>query len=88
MLIYSNQDFAKEYIRLSLLGVNNINSLKECTKVLPAAIKSFSNPDQAVIDKWLKNTAPANLRQQIAAALNGGDNLNLISNLKKLLGLS
>jgi hypothetical protein len=32
-----NQDYASAYIRLSLLGVNNINELKECTGTLPAA---------------------------------------------------
>jgi hypothetical protein len=31
-----NEDYAYSYVRLSLLGVNNINSLTECTKVLPA----------------------------------------------------
>ncbi|KAH3974897.1 peroxidase [Parastagonospora nodorum] len=31
-----NADYAKAYLRLSLLGVNNINELKECTLTLPA----------------------------------------------------
>ncbi|OJD28926.1 ligninase h2 precursor [Diplodia corticola] len=31
-----NEDYAAAYTRLSLLGVNNINSLTECSKVLPA----------------------------------------------------
>ncbi|KAF2645142.1 heme peroxidase, partial [Massarina eburnea CBS 473.64] len=30
-----NEDYAYSYVRLSLLGVNNINNLTECTKVLP-----------------------------------------------------
>lgn len=30
-----NEDYAYSYIRLSLLGVNNINQMTECTKVLP-----------------------------------------------------
>ena len=30
-----NEDYSYSYIRLSLLGVNNINNLTECTKVLP-----------------------------------------------------
>ncbi|KAF2107625.1 heme peroxidase, partial [Lophiotrema nucula] len=30
-----NEDFAAAYLRLSLLGVNNINELKECSKTLP-----------------------------------------------------
>ncbi|KAH6663714.1 heme peroxidase [Halenospora varia] len=53
-----NEDFSKEYVRLSLLGVNNINDLKECTKVLPSAIKSFRNPDQDKIDQWLAGGLP------------------------------
>ena len=34
------QLYAREYVRLSLLGVNNINSLTECTKVLPQPIRT------------------------------------------------
>ncbi|KAF2791490.1 class II peroxidase, partial [Melanomma pulvis-pyrius CBS 109.77] len=30
-----NEDYSYSYIRLSMLGVNNINNLTECTKVLP-----------------------------------------------------
>jgi hypothetical protein len=52
-----NEDYAREYIRLSLLGVDNINSMTECTKVLPAAVTSFKAPDQKKIDKWL-STGP------------------------------
>jgi hypothetical protein len=48
------QDYAKSYTRLSLLGVNNINDLKECTKVLPPARKSFSSQDQVILDRWLQ----------------------------------
>ncbi len=36
-----NEDYAYSYIRLSLLGVNNINNLTECTKVLPMPVTSF-----------------------------------------------
>lgn len=36
-----NEDYAYSYVRLSLLGVNNINNLTECSKVLPAAKTSF-----------------------------------------------
>ncbi|KAF2727021.1 heme peroxidase [Polyplosphaeria fusca] len=49
-----NEDYAKAYTRLSLLGVNNINDLKECTKVLPAARNSFVSEDQKVLDMWLQ----------------------------------
>ncbi|KAL6706401.1 hypothetical protein ACN47E_005507 [Coniothyrium glycines] len=31
-----NEDYARAYLRLSLLGVKNINDLKECTLTLPA----------------------------------------------------
>ncbi|KAL6711779.1 hypothetical protein ACN47E_002822 [Coniothyrium glycines] len=48
-----NEDYAKAYTRLSLLGVNNINDLKECTQVLPAARTSFVSQDQAILDRWL-----------------------------------
>ncbi|KAF2260010.1 heme peroxidase, partial [Lojkania enalia] len=33
-----NEDYSKAYIKMSLLGVDNINSLKDCTKTLPVAI--------------------------------------------------
>lgn len=37
-----NEDYAKAYTRLSLLGVNNINQLKDCSDVLPPK-KSLPN---------------------------------------------
>ncbi|CRL26061.1 Haem peroxidase [Penicillium camemberti] len=37
-----NQEYSAAYVRLSLLGVNNINRLTDCTKVLPGAVTSFS----------------------------------------------
>jgi hypothetical protein len=49
-----NEDYAKAYTRLSLLGVNNINELKECTKVLPPRRSSYVAEDQVVLDLWLK----------------------------------
>lgn len=36
-----NEDYAFAYVRLSLLGVNNMNDLKECTKVLPISKPNF-----------------------------------------------
>ena len=36
-----NEDYATAYTRLSLLGVNNINNLTECTKTLPNARPDF-----------------------------------------------
>lgn len=48
-----NDDYAKEYIRLSLLGVNNINNLTECTKVLPPRIGFFLTPPPNFVDTSL-----------------------------------
>jgi hypothetical protein len=36
-----NEDYAYSYIRVSLLGVENINELKECTQVLPDEKRVF-----------------------------------------------
>ncbi|KAI0150236.1 peroxidase [Xylariaceae sp. FL1272] len=44
-----NKDYARAYIRLSLLGVNNINDLTECTKALPARTIKFSNSNSTTI---------------------------------------
>lgn len=49
-----NEDYAKAYTRLSLLGVGNINELKECTKVLPPARTSYVAQDQPLLDMWLQ----------------------------------
>ncbi|KAF2850571.1 class II peroxidase [Plenodomus tracheiphilus IPT5] len=48
-----NEDYAKAYTRLSLLGVDNINELKECTKVMPPARTTFVSEDQVLLDRWL-----------------------------------
>jgi len=50
-----NADYAKAYLRLSLLGVNNINELKECTLTLPA--QQATVPKNADIDVSGKCTA-------------------------------
>lgn len=49
-----NEDYAKAYTRLSLLGVGNINELRECTKVLPPHRASYVAEDQMVLDMWLQ----------------------------------
>lgn len=36
-----NKDYSAAYTRLSMLGVNNINDLTECTATLPAARPDF-----------------------------------------------
>jgi hypothetical protein len=46
-----NEDYSYSYIRLSLLGVNNINSLTECTKVLPAEKRVFRNAGELLRDE-------------------------------------
>jgi manganese peroxidase len=38
-----NAAYSTAYVRLSLLGVNNINKLTDCTKTLPNAITSFGS---------------------------------------------
>jgi hypothetical protein len=40
-----DKDFAKAYVRLSMLGVNNINELTDCTKVLPSQIGGGDGDD-------------------------------------------
>ena len=42
-----NEDYATSYIRLSMLGVNNINNLTECTETLPSARPVFAGKDEA-----------------------------------------
>ncbi|KAK2017398.1 peroxidase [Colletotrichum eremochloae] len=85
-----NEDYAREYIRLSLLGVGNINDLTECTKALPARTGStFIAPDQAALDKWL---ATKDRVAKIADALRDGSNItSLISSvmgwLKGIFGI-
>lgn len=67
---------------MSLLGVYNINNLTECTKVLPASTATYSAPDQALLDIWLKSTK--NIKE-IAKALRNGDLLTALASL--LVGL-
>ncbi|KAH7203725.1 heme peroxidase [Fusarium oxysporum] len=49
-----NVDYARAYVRLSLLGVNNINDLTECTKVLPQPVESYRHKDKGRFNKWLQ----------------------------------
>lgn len=46
-----NEDYAYSYIRLSLLGVDNINALTECTKVLPNEKKIFRAAGELLKDE-------------------------------------
>ncbi|CAN9298113.1 unnamed protein product [Alternaria alternata] len=68
-----NADYAKTYTRLSLLGVDNINDLKECTKVLPAERPTFVSEDQVLLDRWLNGEF--------------GQLNNLVDNATKLTGV-
>ncbi|TGJ80457.1 hypothetical protein E0Z10_g8302 [Xylaria hypoxylon] len=61
-----NTDYASAYIRLSLLGVNNINQLTECTKALPARTEEYKNPDQENMDEWLKSSQVSLTSEEIA----------------------
>lgn len=45
-----NEDYAEAYTRLSLLGVNNINSLTECTKTLPRPRPDFKGAFTLFLD--------------------------------------
>ncbi|KAH8901295.1 peroxidase [Thozetella sp. PMI_491] len=67
-----NEDYAREYVRLSLLGVFNINDLTDCTKVLPARTSGFNAPDQTAMDKWLGSTLRLDT---IANSLRGGESI-------------
>ncbi|KAJ2991458.1 hypothetical protein NUW58_g2507 [Xylaria curta] len=61
-----NTDYARAYIRISLLGVGNINQLTECTKVLPERTLKYKNPDQESMDEWLKSTRVSLNTEEIA----------------------
>ncbi|KAH7323218.1 ligninase H2 precursor [Stachybotrys elegans] len=64
-----NGAYARAYVRLSLLGVNNINDLTECTKVLPPPITDgFPIPDEVEMGRFLQG--PRN-RQATDALLEG-----------------
>lgn len=58
-----------------MLGVNNINSLTECTKVLPARTGGFAPNDQLNLDKWLKTADQSATAKKISNALHGGESL-------------
>ncbi|KAK8038276.1 hypothetical protein PG994_015043 [Apiospora phragmitis] len=83
-----NEDFAAGYIRLSLLGVNNINKLTECTKVLPGGTPSFTPNDQSNVDKWLKTADQSATAKKISNALHAGESLLgwLINLINGILG--
>ncbi|TQW00798.1 hypothetical protein V2A60_001839 [Cordyceps javanica] len=65
-----NEDYARAYVRLSLLGVRNINNLTECTHVLPAYTgPSFTNPDEEMMALY----ADGELHRSAEVELEAGD---------------
>ncbi|POS81182.1 peroxidase [Diaporthe helianthi] len=74
--------YAREYVRLSLLGVNNINSLTDCTKVLPQPVRTFTPNDRCEVKTWMSSTknVPA-----IANALLEGKLITSVPGLASLL---
>jgi len=65
------QDYAREYVRLSLLGVYNINQLVECTRALPPAIRgSYRAKDQDAVDQWVQTKEKV---EQVGETLAAGD---------------
>lgn len=72
------QNYAREYVRLSLLGVNNINSLTDCSKILPAATKTWSNPDQSNMNIWLNSDDNSAQAKTISDNLNNGASISSI----------
>ncbi|KAH7103589.1 peroxidase [Auriculariales sp. MPI-PUGE-AT-0066] len=80
-----NEDYAREYVRVSLLGVYNINNLTECTKVLPPATKPYFNPpDASIIEDWVKTTKKIDV---IGEALADGSLITSLGGLLSGLGL-
>lgn len=74
ILTFEPQDYAREYVRLSLLGVFNINNLTECTKVLPQPSAPYFNPpDQPVLNMWMNITRHV---EPFAKAVMDGDILS------------
>ncbi|KAH9217084.1 heme peroxidase [Leptodontidium sp. 2 PMI_412] len=63
-----------------LLGVNNINDLAECTRVLPAAKKTFNLPDSTLLQQWLEGKY-----NKLGQAIEDGQTLT--DALLRLLGL-
>jgi len=67
-----NEDYAREYVRVSMLGVYNINTLTDCSKVLPQRITSYNAPDQTQLNQWVTTTGPPDA---VATALSIGGNI-------------
>ncbi|KAI8626267.1 class II peroxidase [Xylariaceae sp. FL1651] len=72
-----NTDYARAYLRLSFLGVNNINQLTECTKALPARTLEYKNPDQENMDEWLKSSRVTLTSEEIADKVELGGTVDI-----------
>lgn len=60
--------------------MNNINDLAECTRVLPAAKKTFNLPDSTLLQQWLEGKY-----NKLGQAIEDGQTLT--DALLRLLGL-
>lgn len=58
---------------MSLLGVNNLNSLRECTKALPAFKGSYRAPDEGLLQRFMKGLLKS--VDRIKEALMKGDKI-------------
>lgn len=69
-------------MRLSLLGVNNINTLTDCTKVLPQPVRTFVPNDKCEVKTWMSSTKNVPV---IANALLDGKLITTVPGLSSLL---
>ncbi|KAH8890383.1 heme peroxidase [Thozetella sp. PMI_491] len=77
-----NEYYAREYVRLSMLGVYNINSLTDCSKVLPSRTSYYYAPDQAYLTKWMGTSGRSSGSDTISQALRSGSSIaNLASSI-------
>lgn len=80
----NEQAYAKEYVRLSLLGVYNINDLTECTQAVPQMTTYWAPADQAYADAWASTDSQS---ATVADAMMNGDLLSSVSNaINSLIG--
>ncbi|KAK1826391.1 versatile peroxidase VPL1 [Podospora conica] len=71
-----NAAYAREYVRLSLLGVDNINELADCTWVLPAANHSggWKEMNQVVFEEWTDSEGSI---PEIADSIRDGESIDI-----------
>ncbi|CAG7560162.1 unnamed protein product [Fusarium equiseti] len=72
-----NVDYARAYVRLSLLGVNNINSLTECTKVLPQPVESYRHKDKGRFNKWLQSDDNSYTSKSVSKDIDDGYEISI-----------